>query len=440
MQLHRSMLALLMASSLIACGGGNLEGGTTPSEDVPAETPDVPVENPDEIVEEVTGDAAYFSYEGVSSDWITIKGVGAEGTDEVATVSFKILDANRVGISGEVVTFELINPPAGVVLALESATSDEDGVVSTLIKSGYAAGSVTVKTTLVSDTDIYKTSNKLNISTGYPDQDSVTLTVDNFSPEGLNTVEQVGVTIYLGGGEDNTAVPDGTTVNFSTDSGRITDADGISGACTTVGSECTMVWKSTKPHTDTYRATIKAEADGEESFTDSNEDGLYTEGEDYVDTNGDGKYTGMLCFEDTDYCTRSLITVFASTKVTISGSDLACDFTDTMGTPINQIDLTTTTGSDSVTFNVSVYDENNNVPPSTTSISSDIGNGELDGSKTSWTVPNISSNNFNFDVTLMRETDPNDVVNGKARFDITSPNGTYSPCSIVVIDDPAPEE
>ena len=61
-----------------------------------------------------------------------------------------------------------------------------------------------VKTVLVSDSDIYKTSNQLNIYTGDPDYDSFT--------------------VYLGG--ENTAVPDGTTVNFKTNLGRITDANG----------------------------------------------------------------------------------------------------------------------------------------------------------------------------------------------------------------------
>ena len=46
-----------------------------------------------------------------------------------------------------------------------------------------------VKTVLVSDSDIYKTSNQLNIYTGDPDYDSFT--------------------VYLGG--ENTAVPEGTT-------------------------------------------------------------------------------------------------------------------------------------------------------------------------------------------------------------------------------------
>ncbi|WP_413700686.1 hypothetical protein ACLKMH_02105 [Psychromonas sp. KJ10-10] len=100
--------------------------------------------------------------------------------EETATVSFKIVDANGEAIEGEVVTFELLASPEGTSISVDTATSDEDGLVSTLIKSGVVAGPVVVKVVLVSDDDIYKTSNQLNISTGYPDQDSFTLADRNF--------------------------------------------------------------------------------------------------------------------------------------------------------------------------------------------------------------------------------------------------------------------
>ncbi|PKG40720.1 hypothetical protein [Psychromonas sp. Urea-02u-13] len=431
----------LLALLLTACGG-SLDGDketepSVPDTDVPVVDPEVDVP----IIDEETGKASYFSYEGVSSDWITIKGVGAVGTDEVATVSFKIADANREGIEGEVVNFELINPPTGTVLAIDTATSDENGLVSTLIKSGYAAGSVIVKVMLVSDSEIYKSSNKLSISTGYPVQAGFTLAKENHSPEALESITSNIITVYLSGGVNLSAVPDGTTVYFSTNSGRITDPDRNRDFCTTVGSECTMEWKSTKPHVVGYRALITAYTDGEESFTDSNRDGLYTQGEAFTDINGDGKYTGMLCSKEADtagYCVRNIIELSTSAQIVISGSDLSCDFTDEAGAPITEVDLTTATGSDSVKFVVSVSDENNNIPPSDTTISMEVGNGELEGTKKSWTVIGKVANSFDLSVTLKREAELNDVVKGNATFTMITPKGIESFCSIPVVDDAAP--
>ncbi|WP_413700687.1 hypothetical protein ACLKMH_02110 [Psychromonas sp. KJ10-10] len=64
---------------LTACGG-TLEGATddTSTDETDSTTTAVDTEVP--IVESAVGSPSYFSYEGVSSDWITIKGVGAEGT------------------------------------------------------------------------------------------------------------------------------------------------------------------------------------------------------------------------------------------------------------------------------------------------------------------------------------------------------------------------
>jgi hypothetical protein len=435
MQLFPRLIIMLLAFILTACGG-SLDGSSTSDTDTDTDTTDLEVDSADPIVEEATGEPSYFTYEGVSSDWITIQGVGAVDTDEVATVSFKISDANRVGIEGEVVTFELINPPTGVTLT-DTATSGEDGLVSTLISSGSAAGSIIVKVTLVSDTDIFKSSNALSISTGYPDQDGFTLAVADLSPEALNYIIDDQVTVYLGGGANNTAVPDGTVVTFSTDMGRITDEDANRDFCTTVGSECTMVWKSTNPKTAPYRATITAIADGEESYTDSNADGLYTDGEAFVDTNGDLKYTGMLCPKDVDYCVRELIKISDTAQILISGSSLFCDFTDSTGTTINQVDLTTASGSESVTLNVSVSDENNNAPPSDTEISAEIGNGELEGSKTTWNVPGLSGSSFTYSLILKRETELDETTTGNATFTMTTPKGLETSCSIPVIDDEA---
>jgi hypothetical protein len=103
---------------------------------------------------------------------------------------------------------------------------------------------------------------------------------------------------------------------------------------------------------------------------------------------------------------------------------------------ISEVDLTTATGSASVTFTVSVYDDTySNTPPKDTSISSSIENGVLVGDINSWDVTDSVDSTFDFDVTLKRETTANGVLTGNATFLVTSPNGIKSTCSIPVSDD-----
>ncbi|WP_413700685.1 hypothetical protein ACLKMH_02100 [Psychromonas sp. KJ10-10] len=199
-----------------------------------------------------------------------------------------------------------------------------------------------------------------------------------------------------------------------------------------------MEWKSTLPHASNGRAIITATAIGEESFIDSIDDGEYTEGEVFTDTNGDSKYTGYLCpvSGDGDYCVRELITITKSIQIVIGGSEFSCDFKDATGTFISNVDLTTATGSESVTFTVSVYDDTySNTPPAGTGISSSIENGEIAGDTDSWTVTDSLNSTYDFDVTLKRETTENGVLTGNATFLVTSPNGIISTCSIPVSDD-----
>ena len=145
----------------------------------------------------------------------------------------------------------------------------------------------------------------------------------------------------------------------------------------------------------------------------------------------------MLCPKDVDYCVRELIKISDTAQILISGSSLFCDFTDSTGTTINQVDLTTASGSESVTLNVSVSDENNNAPPSDTEISAEIGNGELEGSKTTWNVPGLSGSSFTYSLILKRETELDETTTGNATFTMTTPKGLETSCSIPVIDDEA---
>ena len=99
---------------------------------------------------------------------------------------------------------------------------------------------VTIET---ADGAIELVSDILSVSTGLPDQNSFSLSLENHAPESLNIDGvQVAATVRLAD-HFNNAVPDGTAIYFTTEGGAIRDAEtGAVGSCLTVGSKCTLTW------------------------------------------------------------------------------------------------------------------------------------------------------------------------------------------------------
>ena len=434
MQLHRSMLALLMASSLIACGGGNLEGGSnTTTPDVPTDPVDPvdPVDLVDPVVPEISGDPSYFTYVGASPEWISIKGTGGFDRKETGTVTFKLVDDNGEAVISQAVIFELSGPD-GASLAVKDGISDSDGLVTTLVKAGSAAGPVTVKVIVVSDPTIFNTSTGLYISTGYPDQGSFSIGVDKASVPGINHNDAtVTVTVNFADADGNNPIPDGTAVSFRAESGRIEDKlTSKVGTCTTVSSACVMTWTSIGDMPVDGKVTILAYALGVESFEDVNpSNGIFDEGETYTDnaevfhdtnfdsiyndgewfhdvedasgakdqayTYGDGNYTGMQCDSDVAYCDQRFIHIYKQTQITTTTDEYQCGFS------VASVDFTGAEKQATVTVEVS--DMNNNTPAVGTVITASTTNGAINGD-TSWTVPNANGA-YSFNVELSADDD-----------------------------------
>ncbi|MCP4325201.1 MAG: hypothetical protein GY787_25825 [Alteromonadales bacterium] len=334
MQLHQSLLAALIASSLVACGG-SLEGDSSTTDEGTTDTQvtegevvteeDIAV---DEAAPAEVGVPSYFMYAGASQSWIAIQGTGGADRHEASAVTFKLLDGNGDPVSGVDVDFSL-TAPAGATFEPATGTTDSDGFVSTTVSSGKVSGSVRVNIQ-TNDGAIKLLSDILSISTGLPDQNSFSLSLEQHAPESMN-IDGVldSVTVRLAD-KYNNAVPDGTSVHFTTEGGAIRDAEtGTVGSCLTVASKCTLVWESQNPRpegnmlTDGHacafsaitgiapcinlggmgqpyagRVTITAFTVGEESFTDNDADGWFTPGdtlnadlpEVFYDHNEDGLY------------------------------------------------------------------------------------------------------------------------------------------------------
>lgn len=239
---------------------------------------------------------------------ISLKGTGGQ---ETSVVSFLVSGTTGAPVKGILVDFTLSTEAGGtslggLSLVNTSATSDKNGLVSTTVQAGNVATSVVV-TAKARETSIAATSKKLIVSTGIPDQDSVSLSATDLYPSGWNHdgIEST-ITIRLADAFQNPVV-DGTAVSFTTEGGSIDPS------CTTTGGACSVIWRSQNPRPvrdssdDSFtrklcvdangnplsepvasqcrreragRITLLAHAVGNESFIDNNSDGLYDFGSD----------------------------------------------------------------------------------------------------------------------------------------------------------------
>ena len=214
--------------------------------------------------------AGSIEFVSVSSENISLKGIGG---GESSTIVFKVLDTNGLPVTNKVVQFALNTNAGGVSLGVDSATSDSDGLVQTVVNSGTVATPVRVFATLDENSNIATQSSLLVISTGIPDQDSFSLSASGLN---LEAWEEDGVestiTVRLADSFNNPA-PDGTAVSFTTEGGS------IGSSCTTSNGACSVTWTSQSPRPENGRVTILAYAIGEESFPDFNGNGRFDAGD-----------------------------------------------------------------------------------------------------------------------------------------------------------------
>jgi hypothetical protein len=234
---------------------------------------------------------------------ISILGTG--GT-ESSVVKFKVLDKNSNVVSNQSVSFSLNTTVGGISLDPIVATTNSEGIVQTVVRTGTVATSVRVTGTVDGSSPVISSqSSQLIVSTGIPDQDSFSLSAEFLNAEGWDrdgTV--VKITARLADAFNN-PVPNGTTVSFTTEGGAIQDA------CQTTNGSCSVNWTSqlARPEGEVIidgtgamirnpsavlsydasvgrygnfygqryggRATITATAIGEESFPDLNGNGRF---------------------------------------------------------------------------------------------------------------------------------------------------------------------
>lgn len=246
-----------------------------------------------------------IQFVGAIPDLISLKGTGGQETSEI---TFNVRGGTNAPIKNVDVTFALTPADAdgegigGLKLIYASGKTDTSGNVTAIVQAGRIPTSIRVRATVV-DTNISTLSSQLVISTGIPDQKSMSIAVDNHRPAAwnYNNVE-VAVTVNLADAFNNPA-PDGTAVYFTTEGGS------IESPCFTgpdVPGSCSATWRSQEPRPGKSdsdysidrilcrglsgaaeyecitgragRVTILATALGNESFIDTNGNGVYDYG------------------------------------------------------------------------------------------------------------------------------------------------------------------
>ncbi|WP_144206710.1 Ig-like domain-containing protein [Shewanella donghaensis] len=169
-------------------------------------------------------------------------GILGTGGIESSIVKFRVLDKNSNVVANQAVDFSLNTVVGGISIDPVTATTNNEGIVQTVVTTGTVATSVRVTGTIQGSSPVISSqSSQLVISTGIPDQDSFSLSSTVLNAEGWNKDgTEVQVTARMADAFNN-PVPDGTTVSFTTEGGSIEDA------CQTINGACSVTWTSQMP-------------------------------------------------------------------------------------------------------------------------------------------------------------------------------------------------
>jgi hypothetical protein len=173
---------------------------------------------------------------------IVITGAGGIGRTETALLTFQALDTAGNPLPNTLVTFTVIstNP---VFLQTSSATTDSNGQVVAIVKSGASPTTFRVNATLAGG--VTTISDTITVTTGQPVQAAFSLSAETFNIEGWShDNEKTKINILLADISGN-PVADGTPIVFQTDSGAIGSSD--IGGCITTNGGCSVDFRSQNP-------------------------------------------------------------------------------------------------------------------------------------------------------------------------------------------------
>ena len=407
------------------------------------------------VADAIAGSIDFIS---ATPETIALKGTGGPARSETSVLVFMAVDIYGNPVEGETVEFELSTEIGGLSLSDSSAVSNSEGLVRTTVNAGNVSTHIRVHATIADSYPLITVvSDELLVSTGLPDQNSISLGIETLNPEAWHYNNVEVPVIFQAADHFNNFVPDGTVIYFTTEGGSIDDSD------TTKDGLCEVIWRSGNPRPDDGGVTILAFCIGEESFTDyngngffddedlfdldtdmgeafrdDNDSGDYDYGEPFWDFDNNGEFTpangiynGSLCSDAAEaagLCTRELVYVQKSGRLIMSGFYYYYEV-DISFSP-GSVDLR---GGRSETVSVTIGVLNNNPMPMGTKIEFTTTNGTIVGNS-SFTVPNTNQlGPLVYQVLL--EPSEDDRTSGLLQVTVTTPFGNITAESVGVIDD-----
>ncbi len=222
--------------------------------------------NATEIIN-ITGEQlGSIEFVSASPQTIVLKGSGGE---EISTLTFKVKSNIGNPMSQQKVNFSLNTDIGDITLSREEGLTNSQGLITTQVKAGTVPTAVRVTAqadmTINTETITVQTqSDLLSINTGLPEQRSLTISASILNPEAHSFSGETSTISARLADNFNNPVPDGTTVNFTTEGGVIEPS------CSTLNGFCSVTWTSAEPRVDDHRITILATAIGHETFFDTN--------------------------------------------------------------------------------------------------------------------------------------------------------------------------
>lgn len=215
---------------------------------------------------EQLGSIEFVSAEPTS---IVLKGTGGQNKQETSTLTFRVKSQLGNILAQQEVNFVLNTAIGDIKLSRVSGFTNSQGLITTQVISGTVPTAVRVTASSEMEFNgetitVQSQSDLLSINTGLPEQRSMSISASLLNPEAHNIDDATStVSVRLSDNFHN-PVPDGTTINFTTEGGDIMPS------CSTINGSCSVIWTSSEPRVADHRVTILATALGHETFFDTN--------------------------------------------------------------------------------------------------------------------------------------------------------------------------
>lgn len=388
-----------------------------------------------------------LEFVGAEPATIALKGSGSSANPEVSTISFSLKDKTGAPMAGETITYELSTEVGGISLSSNSSVTNAQGITSVQLNAGGVNTSVVITATVVidngddPDTTTSTTSNPIAVLGGIPDQDSFSMSIDTYNPRGWNIDGTISTVTIRAADRYNNPARNGTQISFLTSGGAIV------GSCALQNGSCSVNWNSQQPRPASGLVEILARTTGEESFVDTNSNGVfdatesvstnlseafldanqddtYTSGEFYSDFNDNGvfdtkvgtKFQGTNCSAAAladDHC-ANLVEVRESRTICMS-SDFT-QMTDDVGGSVS------VAGGPAI-INLNFFDINGLTPANGTSVAISVEDGEIISGGTV-VIPNIVCSDSGFDHSIIvGPADDVPAAPGVLKIDVTQADG-----------------